>query len=313
MPFRHGFACIQQVIALAEDHHRIIKRLVFRLVKKHVAGTTMSSVIKAAAGLRGKNLLPTVTFLSDHVATQLSARYNINAYTQLARQLSRQNIRADLSVRLSQLGYFISAAGARSGVEEILASLGPGSKLWLESESGIATEELAGLCESNPSMPAGFEMPASLLTNGSADRYLGAKNKYVKLTTYNSVLPEAGTGNAARRRAKHYVDMLDIFNRSIDRLARKNRVITVSSQDEKFMLGLLKANRDHRRDLIFEVPLGYNAKRVGMLLKLKANVGVYVTYGKDWIPYAINRLTEGRIRDIAMAVLNGEHKVVGNA
>ncbi|MCL4411316.1 hypothetical protein M1329_00025 [Candidatus Marsarchaeota archaeon] len=300
------------MIKLADDHHRIIKRLVFRLVRKHVAGTTTSSAIRTAATLSGRGLLPTVTFLSDHVNTQLNARYNINAYIELARQLSRQSIRADLSVRLSQLGYFISKDGARAGAEEILGSLGPGSKLWLESEQGIGPGELAGICEEHAGMPAGFEMPASLLYNGTAEKYLGAKNRYIKLTTNNYAMPDVAA-KGARKRGKHYDDMLDVFSRSIDRLARKNRVVTVAGQDERLMLGLFKANKGHRRDLIFEVPLGYNQKRVGMLLKLKANVSVYVTYGKDWIPYAINRLTEGRIRDIAVAVLNGEHKVVGNA
>jgi proline dehydrogenase len=314
---------------MAGEEHSIIRRLIFRLVKKHVAGSTTASVIKAAVQLSSKGMHPTITFLNDHVATQLNARYNINAYAQLARQLSRLNIAADLSVRLSQLGYMLDSGAAVEGIDEILTSLGKGSKLWIESEPCIPATEPMRVCESHKDSEMGFEMPAALLLNGSSAKYLGTKSRYVKLTTYEADTTHAvgkpkanatATKNQASAQLKgeqkhsgHHADMVRLFTDSIDRLAGKCTGITVFSQDEKFMERLLKANRGHRKNLAFEVPLGYNAKRVNALMKSKANVGVYVSYGKDWIPYAINRLTEGRIRDIAMKLLDGEHKVGSNA
>lgn len=308
---------------MAEEEHSIIRRLVFRLVKKHVAGTTTASAIKTAVQLSAKGMHPTITFLSDHVGTQLNARYNINAYAQLARQLSRLNISADLSVRLSQLGYMIDGPGALSGIDEILASMGKENKLWIESEAGIPASAPMRICESHAGAGIGFEMPAAMLLNGSSAKYMGMKGRYIKLTTYppaaadaqqlKAVGPEPARPGRGAGHKRHHGDMLGVFADLIERFAANNTSVTVFSQDEKFIARLLKAAKAHRKNLAFEVPLGYNAKRVNLLLKSKANVGVYVSYGKDWIPYAINRLTEGRIRDIAMALLDGEHKRVANA
>ncbi len=140
----------------------------------------------------------------------------------------------------------------------------------------------------------------------------------MKLPTYaagpreQAKAPRSAGASRDAKHLRHHTDMLGLFTASIDRLVDNDTSVTVFSQDEKFMSSLLRANRGHRKNLAFEVPLGYNAKRVNALIKSKANVGVYVSYGKDWIPYAINRLTEGRIRDIAMALLDGEHKGVAH-
>jgi len=268
---------------------------------KHIAGSTTASAIKTVQKLNDRGMRATVTFLNEHVKSMPKARYNINSYIQLAKTLSRLSVNSDVSLRLTQLGYFLNHNIASDGFSEILDAAESGScRLWLEHEDGIRTQELVDFYRDAASKAAGIEIPLGyVLENGRASK--NAKLlRAVKLTAY---------GYDAKERAlkhKHQKDLLGTYQEAIDRLLPAKPYLTVLCQDEKFVDRLALSNSIYRKNLTFEVPLGYNNKRVNMLMKKHTNLSVYIAYGKDWLPYAINRLTEGRIRDIAVAILDNE-------
>ncbi len=114
--------------------HKIIKGVVFRLVQKRIAGPTLSSVLKEARENESKDLHTTMTFLNDGVDDSTKARYNANAYMQLAKQASRLNLKADLSIRLSQLGMNINHGTLDNCLPDLLEALkNTNTRVWLES------------------------------------------------------------------------------------------------------------------------------------------------------------------------------------
>ncbi len=297
---------------MTNEDHGIIKKLVFKLVKKHIAGTTAASMLKTVKQMDERGIISTVTFLNENASTPAKARYNINAYSEIIRQLSRQNLNADISLRLTQLGYSYSKSQAISGLEEIasLAAKG-GRKVWLENENSILQTNLFDVYERESAMPLGLEIPFIYLGsywNGNSSKHLFSC-KSIKLTTYDnkpaSAKPAAHNGKPSNDTSKKAKGEYDSY---IKKFVESGIKTTISSHDEKFLMHIMASDKDYRKNLSFEVPLGYNKKRFGMMLKAKPNLSVYIAYGKDWVPYAISRLTEGRIRDIATAVLDGDRK-----
>ncbi|OJI08229.1 MAG: hypothetical protein BK997_00780 [Candidatus Micrarchaeum sp. ARMAN-1] len=292
---------------MASNDHGLIKRLVFKLVKKHIAGSTSASVIRTVKQLNDKNVSATVTFLNENAATPLKIRYNINSYIEMIKQLSRLNLEAEVSLRMSQFGYLDSKEQAVNALDEIVSTADKYKKrLWIESEGAIIQSSIFDVRDRyDGTSDVGVEVPADYLaryTNGTIPKPM-LSYKYIKLMTLAQ--PESGT--APKKKEKSKKDSQEsLYYKCIAKLAENDVNTIVFSHDEKILAKLMAGSKSYKKHLRFEVPLGYNRKRFGMMLKSDQKMSVYVAYGKDWVPYAINKLTDGRIRDIAKAVLDGE-------
>ncbi|MCL4372176.1 hypothetical protein M1373_02555 [Candidatus Marsarchaeota archaeon] len=296
---------------MVNENHSIIKRLVFKLIKKHIAGSTTASVLRAIKLLNERSVGSTVTFLSENALTTTKVRYNINSYFELIRNVTRQNLDADISVRLTQLGYLIGKSVAVSALQEIGAAAARESrKVWIESEEQIPQSAITDAYKAVQDLPIGIELPLNYTMgywNGSSSKRL-LLYKAIKFTTMQP-LAHYDAQAAHKKLDEHHMHYKDMdYYRYIKSMIKEGIEPTVLSHDEKFLMGMLNYESTYKRHLRLEVPLGYNKKRFGMMLKSKPNLSVYVAYGKDWVPYAINRLTEGRIREIASALLEGESK-----
>ena len=86
------------------EDNNIVKKLVFRFIRRHIAGTTTDSAIKAALQLNESGIKATLTFLSEGAKETNKARYNVNAYSHLLKQISRLRVNADVSLRPGQIG-----------------------------------------------------------------------------------------------------------------------------------------------------------------------------------------------------------------
>ncbi|MEM0202078.1 MAG: hypothetical protein QXR73_02785 [Candidatus Micrarchaeaceae archaeon] len=295
---------------MASNDHGLIKRLVFKLVKKHIAGSTSASVIRTVKQLNDKNVSATVTFLNENATTPLKIRYNINSYIEMIKQLSRLNLEAEVSLRLSQLGYLSSKEQAVNALDEIVSISDKYKKrLWIETEGSIMQSNIFDVRDRyDGSCDMGVEVPADYIskyTNGTIPKQMLSYN-YIKLMT----LVQQESIAAPKTKEKPKKDSQEsIYYKCISKLAENDVNTIVFSHDEKMLAKIMAGSKSYKKHLRFEVPLGYNRKRFGMMLKSNQKVSVYVAYGKDWVPYAINKLTEGRIRDIAKAVLDGESGV----
>jgi proline dehydrogenase len=341
---------------LAEEQHGFLKKLIFKLVKKHMAGATSASAIKMLQQLNDKKLAGTVTFLNENDITKVKAKYNANSYMQLMKQISRLNIKSDVSIRPSQIGYGIDRKAAEENMSDILecaesngiyvwiesgmhaGSIDPldiykthrraeenmsdilecaesnGIYVWIESGMHAGSIDPLDIYKTHRSKMLCFELPINAFykSNNGIEKALGTGCK-VKILPYSTYGADA---EISKKRVKRldkinsHKKELDAYSDIVRTLLNKDMKVTLFSSDEKFLERFAELNKDYRRNLIFELPLGYNNKRMSMLMKKKINLSVYVSYGKDWVPYAINRLAEGHIRDIAKALLDGEEKAM---
>ncbi len=285
-----------------EEQSNIIRKLVFRLVKKHIAGSTSSAVLNVVRDLNNRGFHATVTLLNEHVDDQTKAKYNTNAYLQFIRQLHRLHLNSDVSIRLSQIGQGIDDTMMEKNLEAIIDLANSAKqRLWLEDEGRLGPEEILPLYRK-------FKQKCSTLgveiipdTESPSKRI--ASNKDIFKLRFK--LPERS------KERKERPDRLKLYNEYIGAIMSKRASLTILEDDPKLINRIVSANKDYKRNLIFELPLGYSTKRLAYLQKSKLNLSVYVPYGKDWVPYFIDRLAEGRVRNIAVALLNGEKTSVG--
>jgi proline dehydrogenase len=288
------------VVNLEEQEQKqsnIIRKLVFRLVKKHIAGSTSSGVLNVVRDLNNKGFHATVTLLNDHVDDQSKAKYNTNAYIHFIRQLSRLHLNSDVSIRLSQIGYGIDDTMLEKNLQDILNVANSSKRrIWIEQESGPDNEDIMQVYRKF--RPQCSTLGAEIKPEINSDiKHLVSKKDMLKLR----FMPATKQKEQGEKK-----DRLKLYKEYIDALMGKDVTLTVLEDDPKLINRIISSNKDYKRNLIFEIPLGYSNKKLAVLQKGKLNLSVYVPYGKDWIPYFINRLSEGRVKNIAVALLNGE-------
>ena len=298
------------MIELSEQN-TFLKSIVYRLIKKHISGTTVNTAFKLTKSLNDKDMSATITFLNENVNDTGKARYNLNSYMQLIKQISRLNLNASVSVRMSQLGLTLPNGIIEHNMLSLLTTAKSSHvNVWFEYEDALGLKGMVDLYRRYNELDDGIgvELP---LQHPKVEQAIGTlpKAASVKLIShYHMNEPKESSKEKEKMKQKGH---LDVYMDCINKLHELKSTVHIQEPDEKTVYRLARENKQYKRDLIFELPLGYSKRWQGKFIKEKMKVSVYVPYGKDWIPYAINKLTEGRIRELAVSILDGKTNVGG--
>ncbi len=299
--------------------HGIIRRIVFRLVRKRIAGSTSGSLIKNIMNINERGMHATATLLNDRSMDLQKAKYNTNSYLQMVRQISRLHLNSDISLRPSQLGYSLSEEAFNKNLEDIV-SLGSqaGIKTWLELENDLNYDSIITMYTRLRDTYSGIGVEVPYGLNGSAFKQLSRKDGHMKIVVgkryadRSKAKAEAGAeknGKEGKKSASksRIDDMVNYFGRA----AGACRDVMISDTEESNVMKIANKSKELKKGVMFELPFGESNKKLNKLIKSRINLSIYTPYGKDWVTYAVNRLAEGRIRRIAAAVLskskNGEN------
>ncbi len=285
------------MVYLAEQRS-IIERLVFRFVKKHIAGPTSASALEAVREINAKGLRTTLTLLNDGVSNIAKARYNANAYVQLIRQVSRLNLDSDISLRPVQIGYSVDPDLMQRHLEEIAREAYESKiKLWIEHDGTSSMHDQLALYRKLRSQYGNVGVEIQPAHAGAASTLNGG------IEPKDLVKVRCHPGSDGKREQKSTVGMYSDY---IDRLLSKRAEVSVWDRDFDMMRKLAAAKSNYKKNVAFEIPFGYSVHDMKKLQQYKLDVSVYVPFGKDWVPYLIGRLAEGKIRRIAVALLDGK-------
>ncbi|HUC38529.1 MAG TPA: hypothetical protein VL944_00155 [Candidatus Acidoferrum sp.] len=283
------------------EEHRLIRNIVFRLIRRHIAGSTMNSALNAVKSLNGKGMNTTLTFLSESVPDPIKARYNANTYVQLARQISRLHLNASLSVRLSQIGFTTGTDSAGKLLDGILDA--SSSTVWLEGGPGVTNDQLMEVYNQKAAQykNLGVEVPLSYYgrMDGIAKRIRPKGLVRITSRAYMAEQKHSDDKKAYKNVMKSYMD-------TIGMLLKRSQKVFIHEPNDHLIAKIASGCNGHRNDLIFGIPFGYSARKVKELIKKRVNLDVYVPYGKDWASYAVYGLAGSRMRGIAMALLDGK-------
>ncbi|MEM3838977.1 MAG: hypothetical protein QXF01_00120 [Candidatus Micrarchaeaceae archaeon] len=255
-----------------------IERILYKLVKRHVSGTTMSSALDKAKDLNSKNLHVSITFLSNSVATRQKAKYATTTYLELIRQISRLGLKASIQVPLSQLGLGMDENTMLENLGEIIKV---GNKygvfVWAEIPQGYSFDS------TQFDSARGFGIAthaAGMLKTVTAHKHI----KSLKIIFSKSDLEVAGADEFAKQ------------------LAGMNLSNTVMlSPPDSVIKKVLNGGRG--KTAVIEFRFGENSKKIKSLAERGTRASVYLPFGKDWQAYAINNVPEGYMRFLAAKFL----------
>ena len=264
----------------------LIERMLFRLVKKHIAGTTMSAAISKVVELNKKNIPASVTFLSFNIDTKTKAKYISSTYMELIRRLSRLGLKASVHIKAEQLGLFLGEELMYNNFNEIL-SIGNkfGVFVWLE------------LPEQHIELSKAF--------NGSKGYGVAFHEKEFKnfLSNSNIVHPtkivfEEYNKNQAKNKANLNTEKLLI------KYMKKSNNIILSSPPENLIKEIVSGKNKFKNNIVLEFKLGYNRKKINKYVKKNKKIIINVPFGKDWAEFAMNSVPEGYMRFLANNLLS---------
>lgn len=265
-----------------------VEKMLYRLIKKHIAGTTMSSALTKAKELNKRNLLTSITFLSGNVGSKAKARYITTTYIELIRRIARLGLKANVHIPLDQIGWTVDKDVALSNLEEIV-NIGNkyGVFIW------------ASMPEFNESIIRGLKGSKGfglVLNEGDAKLYVD-KYKYIRSAKIMF--------NEKKEKDKKWGKNL-ITN--IDRISGNAHNIVLSSTPESVLWKLLNNGSKYKKLVVFEFGLGYSNKKIKKAVKKGAMVSINVPFGKDWVSYASKNVTEGYMHFLVKNLLGESDK-----
>ncbi len=264
------------------------EKVIYRLIKKHMAGPTMNLAIKKAKQINDKGLPVSITFLSAAPSDRPKVNYVTNTYLQLAREIARTGVRGSIDVPLEQVGMSVSEEVAADSASRIIeACRRYGIFAWIGI--GDPPKELKVVRK------IGFQKGVGLYFNSI--RNLG---QYVEKDDAAYPIKVACKINGEKKDEEKERVLSEI-----SKMLRKFRSLMLFSPSESVMAKLF-SDAKNRKALIFEFQLGYSDKKLNRIVKRGARVSISMPFGRDWVGYAINNVPEGYMRLLANTLLKEE-------
>jgi|GEM_PF-2343685 hypothetical protein len=268
---------------LKEDS--LVEKLIYRLIKKHVAGTTMNSALERAQEFNKGNILTSIMFLSGNADSRPKARYVTTTYIEIIRRIARLGLKTSVQIPIGQIGGGIDNEVAANNLLEIInAGNRYGVFVWAAFNGSDAEASVAKRFKHSK----GFGIAAP---HAKADEIVNRWHvKVVKMIFDGKEKEDHGK-----------------LLREAELVAKNTKTVVFYSPPEK-LLSSMSGNSKYRKSVIFEFGLAYSNRKIRSLLGKGAMASVSVPFGKDWTSYAMDIVPEGKTHFIVENLLREEER-----
>ncbi len=272
------------MVALKEDS--LVERLVYRLIKKHVAGTTMNSAIERAQEFNKERVLASIMFLSGVSDNKSKARYVTTTYTELIRRISRFGLKASVHVPIGQIG---GAMDSEIATENLMEIINTGNKCGVFVWAAFSGDDNEASVAKRFKHAKGFGIAAP---HGKAEEVVDKWHAKAVKILFDS---------------KEKVESARAL-REIDHILKNTKTLILSSPPEQLLRSL--GNSKYRKSMVLEFGLGYSNRKIMKLVNSGFLASVNLPFGKDWTYYAMDIVPEGKTHFIVGNLLKEEERQV---
>jgi len=258
-----------------------------RMSHRFVAGETLDEVIRTACELNKAGMAVTLDCLGENVATATDAQKVRDTYLEIYDRIAREELNANVSCKLTQLGLDISAEfceGLVLSIAERAASYD--SFLRIDMEGSIYTQRTVELVKRvRAQTPAVGTVIQSYLYRSESDvNDLLSYGCRVRLYKEPSELafPRKADVDA------NYVKLMKI-------LLASGFYHGIATHDPRMIAETIRAaagKRISKDDFEFQMLYGVRTDLQRRLVQDGYRVRIYVPYGLEWFPYFMRRLAE---------------------
>ena len=287
-------------IFIALSRNRLLRRFSersrvgLRLSSRFVAGMEIEDALRVAEALNRQGMAVTLDSLGESVTTEAEAVAAAMVYHRLLDAIAARKLKANISVKLTQMGLSLSPALAESFAENLARhALAKDSFVRIDMEDSSLTQatlEIVRRIHAKPELRGviGIVIQAYLYRSKSDIEQLLADGIRVRLCkgAYQEPVEVAFARKA---------DVDANFVR-LSRLLLASPVYHgLATHDESMIAAAKNFASEHGIDPgRFEFQMLYGIRRdlQSKLVREGYNVRVYVPFGNDWYPYFMRRLAE---------------------
>jgi proline dehydrogenase len=266
------------------------KPIVGYVAKPYVAGESVEQAVKRVHELGAEGALATMDVLGESVYSREKAQWFVDQYLALLDVISREKLRASISLKPTMLGLKIDESFCAENIERIVARA-----------KELSTEVTVDM-EDHTTTDATLRMYSALLAR--YDNVGTVLQAYMRRTL--SDIEALPAGSRVRLCKGIYIEAREIAWRdyttvrgnyvaALKKLLKRGIYTEIATHDE-YLVWAAMAQLDKMalkpEQYEFQMLLGVDPQLRKLILAAGHRLRVYVPYGVDWYPYCTRRLRE---------------------
>jgi proline dehydrogenase len=266
-------------------------RAMRRMAARFVAGETQQDAVRATRAVNQAGMMVTLDLLGENVASEADARRVCASYQAIFDCIAREQLNANVSLKLTQLGLDLDVALCQSLVESIVARASSyGNFVRVDMEGSAYTERTIALAKRvRARFPGVGTVVQSYLYRSEQDvRELLAAGCSIRLVkgAYNEP-PEIAFPKKADV-DRNYVALVELLLASgiYHAIATHDPRMIAATIDCAARQGIAKDRFE------FQMLYGIRTDLQRRLARQGYRVRIYIPFGRDWFPYFMRRLAE---------------------
>lgn len=269
-----------------------------QVAARFVAGETLDDAMRVTKELNAREMKVTLDLLGESVTNPAEAQAARDEILHLLDRIQQEQVDANVSVKLSQLGLKLNRQLTLDNMRAILQRAQQyGNRVRIDMEDSSVTEETLNIYRTlrdDYSLPNTGVVIQSYLYRSEEDvRHLVEEGAWVRLCKGAYKEPaDVAFAHKADTDANYVLLMQMMLN---EEARKKGVMLGVATHDEK----MIEATKRHVAEIgfpkdAFEFQMLYGVRRdlQEQLVQEGYQVRIYVPYGTAWYPYFMRRLAE---------------------
>jgi proline dehydrogenase len=258
-----------------------------RVAGRWIAGPSIEDAVALAKKANAKGISVLINYLGEDFVRRIDVSDAVETYMKLLEVLHISKIRADISVKPTQMGLKIGRELMESNYARIVESArSKGIFVWLDMEEQWAVDQtIAMYLKSVKKGNVGICIQAYLKrSHDDVVKIVRAKG-IIRLVKGAYGLGH-GTFNTKDEITESYRKLLEYLFDHSERF-------TVATHDPALMWYSATLNKRYHRHITYSMLNGINNKKALQIASEGENVALYVPFGTRWLAYSYRRLKEG--------------------
>lgn len=259
------------------------------VAERFVAGDTLESAISVTRDLNASGMRVSLDHLGEHVSGIIEAEAARDSYLACLGEIAGNNLDANISIKLTQLGMGIDNHAAARNLDEIAsAALVAGTTVTVDMEESEYTQTTLDLYAAAQSTYGnlGVAVQSYLFRTPSDLDRIVPLGGHIRLCKGAYAEPESVAHQTGG-------DVDASFDRLGALLMESPGIKPAIASHDGARLAKILAAAEHRREpWEFQMLYGIRRDRQSELVAEGHEVRIYVPYGEAWYPYLTRRMAE---------------------
>ncbi len=274
------------------------------LVGRWIAGDSIDDAIARAKKLNARGIAAIINYLGEEFTQKQDVDNAVGTYLSLIGEIKENEVRADVSLKLTQLGLWMSEKTAAKNYSEIVSfAKRHGIFVWIDMETSRDVDATIRIYKKHIAKGnVGITIQSALKRSGRDIEGIVAAGGVVRLV--KGAYPEpASVGYTTRSAVTRNYETLMSY------LFRHGRRFVIATHDKRMLDRAVKLDAQYSRDVEYAMLSGVRNNLLLRMAQEGRNVRIYVPFGSRWVGYSYRRLREASNAKLVLRSLLEYEKV----